>query len=319
MLSDSYVLTVYKCNMDSRQAELSALSNVSYSTMKIVDMDQDGNDEIFLIALDNTGDTAKAMARMLKMNENSISVAGETTINSNVSGYAGITVEEATKQKPLKLYVDANVGDEAMVTDVIYWDTTAKALRAPISNPPAQMRPISYRASRIKSQDINGDGLVEIPLLAKMDGSAYADNLSNSKKNPIGVLHSKDSNVSFLYYTYWNQQDGGELKKVLYTSINNTDGYIFKFPDQWVNRVTIINNPSERRWTFFEWNSENGVLGEELFSITTIPVEKWSASPIPEYKILKQNDAVVYAYKTSERAFSYSVDEMLLNANLVLL
>lgn len=317
VLNDNYILSVYKCDFTSDSAELSSMSNISYSAMKTADMDQDGNDEIFIITSDATDSIAKSTARILKMNENSISVMGETTVNSNVSGYAEIIVEEATDKKPLKLYVDANVGENAMVTDVVYWDSTAKALRAPISNPPAQMHPISYRRAKIKAQDINGDGIVEIPQLVKMNGSAYANKLSANGNASDTMLPVKNETVSFLYYTCWSQQDGGELKKVMYSAANNADGYIFKFPGQWVNRVTVISNPDERRWTFFEWNSEKSVLGNELFSIVTIPLEKWSENPVPEYKILKQTDTVVYAYKITEFAGAYSVDEPLLNANLV--
>lgn len=321
VLSDSYVLSVYKCEFSENSMNLLNMSKVPYSAMKTADMDQDGNDEIFLIASDNTSDTPKFVARMLKMNENSIVVAGETTVNPNVSGYSDILVEEANDQKPLKLYIDANVGDEAMVTDVVYWDSTAKALRAPISNPPSQMRPISYRQAKIKSQDINGDGIIEIPHLVKMEGSAFANKLSADITNKITgtAPASPVDNATFLYYTCWNQQNGGELTTVLYSAINYTDGYIFKFPDLWVNRVTVINNPSERKWTFFEWNSKESSLGEELFSIITVPAEKWTTGPVPEYKILKQSDVVVYAYKLTERADEYSVSEALLNANLVIL
>lgn len=318
VLNDNYILSVYKCNITESAAELSSMSNISYSAMKTADMDQDGNDEIFIITSDNTDNITKSTARMLKMNENSISVMGETTVNSNVSGYADITVEEATDKKPLKLYVDANVGEDAMVTDIVYWDSTAKALRAPISNPPAQMRPISYRRAKIKSQDINGDGIVEIPQLVKMDGSAYANNLSADGAVPEKAPPSKPETVSFLYYTCWSQLDGGDLKKVLYSIVNYDDGYIFKFPRQWVNRVTVISNPNERRWTFFEWSSDKSVLGNELFSIITVPTEKWAENPMPEYKILKQTDTVVYIYKITEHASAYSADEPLLNANLVI-
>lgn len=317
VLNDNYILSVYKCSLTADSADFSSMSNISYSAMKTADMDQDGNEEIFIITSDNTDNITKSTARMLKMNENSISVMGETAVNSNVLSYAEITVEEATDKKPLKLYIDANVGEDAMVTDVVYWDSTAKALRAPISNPPAQMRPISYRQSKIKSQDINGDGIIEIPQLVKMDGSAYADKLSTNGGLPRNSLTGKAATVSFLYYTCWSQQDGGELRNVMYSTVNSEDGYAFKFPDQWVNRVTVISNPNERRWTFFEWNSGKSVLGNELFSIVTIPIEKWAENPAPEYKILKQTDTVVYAYKITEFAPAYSVDEPLLNANIV--
>lgn len=318
VLNNNYILSVYKCTVNTNDVELSSMSNIPYSAMKTADMDQDGNEEIFIITTDNTDNVTKSTAQILKMSENSISVMGETTVNSNVSGYSEITVEEATDKKPLKLYIDATVGEDAMVTDVVYWDSTAKSLRAPISNPPAQMRPISYRQAKIKSQDINGDGIVEIPQLIKMNGSAYADNLSSDKTVSNGNSQLNSQKASFLYYTCWNQQDGGELKKILYSAVNYSDGYIFKFPNQWVNRVTVVSNPSERRWTFFEWNSEKSVIGNELFSVITIPVEKWSKNPIPEYKILKQNDVTVYAYKITDHASAYSADEPLLNANLVI-
>lgn len=317
---ENYVMSVYKCNTGNGSIDLSELSKLSFSAMKVVDMDQDGNDEIFLIEVDNNSDSPRSIAKMLKMNKNSITVVGEVTVNSNVSGYLDILVEEASSQKPLKLYIDANVGDEAMVTDVVYWDSTVKSLRAPISNPAAQMNPITYRQAKIKSQDINGDGIIEIPQLIRMDGSAYATN-NSSDKNRVEVTDTKPllNNESFLYYVYWNQQNGGQFSTVLYSAINSTDGYIFKFTNEWVKRITIISNTSEHKWTFFEWNSEKSSLGEELFSIVTVPLEKWSESPLPEYKILKQNDVTVYAYKIADKAFDYNISESILNTNLVIL
>lgn len=317
---ENYVMSVYKCNIGNDYIDLSELSKLSYSAMKIVDMDQDGNDEIFLIDVNNDSDSPKSIAKMLKMNENSITVVGDVTVNSNVSGYSDILVEEATLQKPLKLYIDANMGDEAMVTDVVYWDSTVKSLRAPISNPIAQLNPISYRQAKIKSQDINGDGIIEIPQLMRMDGSAYATN-NSSEKNKSDITDSKPlfKNESFLYYVYWCHQNGGKLSIELYSAINSTDGYIFKFTNEWFNRVTIISNPSEHKWTFFEWNSEKSSLGEELFSIVTVPLDKWTESPLPEYQILKQNDVTVYAYKLTDKALDYKISESILNSSLVIL
>lgn len=315
----NYVMSVYKCNIQNDYIGLSELSKLSYSAMKVVDMDQDSNDEIFLIDVNNDSDYPRSIAKMLKMNENSITVVGEVTVNSNVSGYSDILVEEATLQKPLKLYIDANVGDEAMVTDVVYWDSTMKSLRAPISNPPVQMAPISYRQAKIKSQDINGDGIIEIPQIMRMDGSAYATNNSSEKgKEDITDPKPLLGNDSFLYYVYWCNQNGGQLLNVLYSAINSTDGYIFKFNNEWFNRVTIISNPSEHKWTFFEWNSEKSSLGEELFSIVTVPLDKWTESPLPEYQILKQNDVTVYAYKITDKALEYKINESVLNSSLVI-
>lgn len=157
----SKVMTVHTVNTsDGKVRGLDTAVNQSYSYMGITDMDSDGKDEILVTWLDNS-DTKlqKSYASLLKMSDDkSITPVGNTvSLDGSVSAYASLKIQKIDKDRAIA-YLDAYKGDDSMITEVIWWDSNAHALVAPLLDPETLSNLKTLRSPAVPSLDIDKDG-----------------------------------------------------------------------------------------------------------------------------------------------------------------
>ena len=105
------------------------------------------------------------------------------------------------------------------------------------------------RQNNIMSEDINGDGIVEIPV--------SIDPISDSIKQDI------------VNYTAWKQFDGSDIYTVKTTAENLSYGYRIMMKDSWVdeNLVIIKNIISNNEWRFLGFSQDDMQYSETVLSI----------------------------------------------------
>ncbi len=117
-------------------------------------------------------------------------------------------------------------------------------------------RPLALRCT-----DIDGDGQIEVPRCAPMEEGEGAS-----------------------YYTYWSEFDGKELLEPLTTFTGASDRFYFLYPEMWIDRVFVRQDPDVQRQYNFVTKAGEIVYSLRVFTIAEFQqlgeAEGWS--PITE-------------------------------------
>lgn len=218
-----YSLSAYSLENDALSE---MLSGSTYSKYAVKDMDQDGNDEIVMIQLDSS-DQSSNRAEYYAAADGKM-VLRNTVPLSQKMGTVEKMHDSALPDSVPALYVtgyvlnkDGEVSSSTVITDIL-------ALRngrlTDISMGAAgENSSTTVRANLVPDQDINGDGILEIPipsLLDSYDSSLFQDNF---------------------YTLRWQQYRlNGTFQVVSSTYHNTTDGWYLTLPDAWTGHISLM-------------------------------------------------------------------------------
>lgn len=299
----SKVVTVHRTtNEKNRVTGLKTMANESYSYIKLVDLDSDGNTELFLSQLDSSKDTPRAYAKLLKLiKKDTISVVGEVNLDGSVSGYSSFKIEIDMNGNPTRIYIDANKGENQMITEVVYWNKSTSTLEAPLVDPQTLTNRLTLRTPGIASMDVDGDGIIEIPT-ETINKEMLATDLGNSNEIKVGI-------------TKWCELKDIQLVPKIYSIVNFNDLYTMVVDNKDIDKIVVYNNLKQRKLTIYD-KTITGEKGSELFSIITVAVGEWSNNPTKGYSILKRNESLVYAYKIYSTGVSRGITPEQLASNI---
>ena len=107
-------------------------------------------------------------------------------------------------------------------------------------------RGIFLRNTKVPCMDINGDGIIEMPVELRED---YAQD--------------KSSEIFFLQYMQYN----GEKSEPVWNGVANTEsGYLFTVPESWNKKVSVQNGSSTDSFVFT--NVKTGAAVLEIFAVS---------------------------------------------------
>lgn len=234
--------------------------NQNYSEMEVMDFLGDGRDEIFTACV--TAGDQPAQAHLIRVKGGNMEIVGTAPLDTGVTRYASVKcglIDETQKG----VVLDGIKASNTMTTEVLYWDKTKKALAAPFYDPATKTAKSTTRSTSVVSKDINGDKIIEIPIVTLMPGytGATADEAD--------------------YLTSWHRYDTrtNTFVRVMSMVINYADGYWFSVPDMWRDKITTKLDPSTRSFSFYQWmpakNSAGGVAGPQLLKIEVFTKKEW--------------------------------------------
>ena len=202
------------------------MSGSTYNKYAVKDMDQDGNDEITLIQLDSS-DQSSNRAEYYTASVGKMTLK-ETVPLSQKMGSVDKIYDSALPGKVPALYItgfvldkDGEVSSSTVVTDIL---ALRKGSLTNISMGAAgENSSTTVRTDLVSDQDINGDGILEIPipsLLENYDNSLFQDNF---------------------YTLRWQQyQLNGTFQVVCTTYHNTADGWYLTLPDSWTGHLSLM-------------------------------------------------------------------------------
>lgn len=211
-----------------------------YSFMDVTDMDKDDMNE-FLILYGSS--SSPAVSAAYKLDSDGKYHEYKTDLNGNFTEFDRLVYGNIGNQRT-GLYVDAVSGSGLIQTDIIYMDSSG--LNKVFSNPEDSLRTV--RPSGLNTSDIDGDGIYEIPVQTKFIGY---DDVPESEQ---------------IKMTEWYIYNGSALEKKYSGYCSVSDGYVFVFPERWVNHVTVKKDIINEELVFTEYK-ENGSKGGELLRI----------------------------------------------------
>lgn len=204
-------LVIYKISVEKDIVKkLSSLGTVSVFDYLFVDLDFDGLNEMFYIYYDNTVSPRHAAARVMEIDaENElIQPSSELKFASDVVSFAGLTSD--LKDGTYRMYIDCIAANSEYFTQIVFYDSEKATLMTPSFLSAEACKKKTSRASKVLSQDINTDYLIEIPV-EKDYPSSETVNLPGGAQEPIKVLEwlrLSEKELQSLGKYYRNTYDG---------------------------------------------------------------------------------------------------------------
>ncbi|MCI1955109.1 MAG: VCBS repeat-containing protein [Oscillospiraceae bacterium] len=262
--------------------------NQSYTDLEVMDFDGDGRDEIFTANV-TVGDQPAA-AHLLRVKDGAMEVMGSAPLDTGVTKYVSVQTG-LINEKQKGVVLDGVKTGNAMVTELLYWDGKKKALEAPFYDPATKTAKSTARNTSVVSRDINGDKIIEIPIVTLMPG--YTGTTADEAD----------------YLTDWHRYDTATntFVRVMSVVIDYPDGYWFSVPDMWRGKITAKTDPSTRSFLFYQWmqspQNAAGVLGPQLLKIEVFTKKEWEshAGTKGYFELYEQDSAVFAAYLPSPK------------------
>ncbi len=255
--------------------------NQNYTDMELMDFDGDGKDEIF--TADVTVGDQPATAHLLRIKNGGVEVMGTAPLDTGVTKYASVRTGMINK-KQNGVVLDGVKASNSMVTDIVYWDRKRKTLEAPFFDSESKTAKSTARNTSVVSKDINGDGIINIPIVVPMPG--YSGTAADEADN----------------LTDWERYDTdtGTLTRIVSMVINYTDGYRFILPEKWRGKITTKIDPATRSFSFYQWQKSpknpGGAAGPQLLRIQVFTKKEWAKkSESGAYFLLSEKDSIIYA------------------------
>lgn len=288
----SKILSVYVCTGTEEKLTVKDVCTEVYSIMENIDVDSDGQLDIFLIQQDLTNNNSpRSTAKVFKMNASgTLDEFGTARLDGGISKYCSIQTDKVSASSPLRIYVDAIKGDAQAITEVLYWSTSSKSLVTPMFSLDTQSNMFTARSELLASQDYDGDGIIEIPSQRPLMGSRKYE----SPKNLYAQMN----------VTSWIEVHSSKDFQFTETLVNAADSYILDFKplENIMGEFTVYSYINTRTWVFKEYSARYETAGEDLFAIICTTKDSANKNGVkPENYLIENDDGTVIYFEAREK------------------
>lgn len=288
----SKILSVYVCTGTEEKLTVKNVCTEVYSIMENIDVDSDGQLDIFLIQQDLTNNNSpRSTAKVFKMNASgTLDEFGTARLDGGISKYCSIQTDKVSASSPLRIYVDAIKGDAQAITEVLYWSTSSKSLVTPMFSLDTQSNMFTARSELLASQDYDGDGIIEIPSQRPLMGSRKYE----SPKNLYAQMN----------VTSWIEVHSSRDFQFTETLVNAADSYILDFKplENIMGEFTVYSYINTRTWVFKEYSARYETAGEDLFAIICTTKDSANKNGVkPENYLIENDDGTVIYFEAREK------------------
>ena len=288
----SKILSVYVCTGTEEKLTVKNVCTEVYSIMENIDVDSDGQLDIFLIQQDLTNNNSpRSTAKVFKMNASgTLDEFGTARLDGGISKYCSIQTDKVSASSPLRIYVDAIKGDAQAITEVLYWSTSSKSLVTPMFSLDTQSNMFTARSELLASQDYDGDGIIEIPSQRPLMGSRKYE----SPKNLYAQMN----------VTSWIEVHSSKDFQFTETLVNAADSYILDFKplENIMGEFTVYSYINTRTWVFKEYSARYETADEDLFAIICTTKDSANKNGVnPENYLIENDDGTVIYFEAREK------------------
>lgn len=276
--SGDRLLSIYSYNGSST----TLLKNEAYTKLLVEDINNDNSDELFIINISFSNQEKVSWGRIVSFdNDFSISQDLKFTLTGMLDVY-NIVCDTylINNEAHTRVYVDGSISESGIITEVINIKHNDFEVLLPFYESNISAQPLTLRDVRVFSQDFDNDGVVEVPTIEKMVGGIEISASSNEKAS--------------LNLTVWSEISNGGLTVDTKCLWNGTYGYMFIYPDEWIDNIACTYNEKEATITFCSLD-ENQTLINTLFSIKSIYEPDWEEDDFG-YTKFDENGVYVYGY-----------------------
>lgn len=243
-----------------------------YTGFLCCDLDDDEQNEIFIHLINTTEGTNKAT--VYNLHEGGIKQTAGCVMDSAVKTASQPQLSVLSNGKTA-IYIDEIKGVGA-VTEVLYLKN-GELVNPLLDTETAYENTKTLRAAALSITDINGDGILEIPVASE--------------------LPAADGSQEKLYYTNWCSFNGEKLTVQLVAVHNTVDGYYFTLPSALVGKIAITKDVVNHRRIIHSFDAAESIVGGRIALVSAIEIETFEdkdfdASGLRE---IARNDTTVFA------------------------
>ncbi len=264
--------------------EAEQLVTTSYTKFLAVNLDRDGHSELMVIRPGPT-ETDRGIVELYSITNGNM----ERSVEVNMSGPADKLKRILTGRlhgDQMAVYVASTVGDQALITDV-YAVVDGTFTNVTFSNESGTSVQ-TMRNYFIYADDIDGDGVIELPHLLDMQ--------------PLSETRGADSHYIIRWYAM--TADGGEVDK-LYTYHDFVGGWYMEMNSQLAARVTVSRSGNE--YIFHLWD-ESQQFSEKLMTVSVLSGQNREEQAGESGRItLLKTDTVIYTATIEPMARRYGL------------
>ncbi len=217
-----------------------------YNHFAVCDLNENGINDILLF---KTG-TAQVVntVSLYSIIDKGVTELSSCKMDESVKTVNEPIVSTLSTGKPA-VYIDLIKGVGA-VTEVIFFEKGK--LVNPLFDPETGETTATLRSVSFGTEDINGDGLPEIPVQSNVPSVAVSD--VNEK----------------LYLTNWCSFNGESLINQTTTMINMNDGYIFTISSKLVGKIAVLKDTEKHVREIYLYDPEDMKVGGSLIYIKAL-------------------------------------------------
>ena len=237
-----------------REGKIVDLYSQPYSLMQLVDIDNDGYQEIVALTA-VSGQVNTTSANVIKYRNGGFEIVDTVEMDAEVTSYLNVKTGFVGNNVSA-LYLDGMKGKNKMKTQILFYDN------GKLQNNFALDKDVDQQLTRqagILSMDIDQDGIIEIPVLELMPG--YADQTESS--DTANVTADRDTQ----YLTHWNVFRDGRFEEKMLSYVNMNFGYLLEIPEELRGKITVKRNTETNEVVFYEYGNSLADTWKELFRL----------------------------------------------------
>ena len=272
------LLSVYSCD----GVTTTLLKTETYSNMFLEDLNNDGSDEIVIFKIVLADNEKQTTSRIIVFNNDFTIKSDEKLSLTGMLEINNITTDniEIDDKKHTRIFVDGAISEIGVITEIIDIENESFDVSLPLYETNQSQKPLTLRASRTYCNDIDNDGVIEIP---------------TDEVLPFGYRITENSNQqNELYMTVWSEFVDSALLVDFKCLMNNSFNYMFVFPDDILSTMSSVYNDNNCTLTFYSVDG-NDQLVDELFSIKAFYEPDWDNNH-NRYVRFAENSTYVYGY-----------------------
>ncbi len=269
------------------EGELESVFDENYSMYKLVSRKNSDSTELILL----TSPQKNSSVRLIRGNSSGeMIVIGVTYLNSQVNLYHNLIEGNIDEETPA-LYVDEQLYDGTYSTEIISLENSRIDNLMTSGDEPNILFDYTIRYEPIFSEDIDGNGIMDIPSQTPMPG--YTD---------------EEDGIPYL--TTYKNLEGRGFRSRQYNYINLDENYRVQLPEEWVDNVTVVLQPENGMVSFRVFNEDLDSSTTELLRIRTYAKNDYRDTfELEQYKELPSSGIIdYYAYIPENVDSSLAID-----------
>lgn len=288
-LNEKVTRTVSLYSFASKQAE--KIKSMIYLKFVVCDLDSNGCSELMVIQ-NGEAESSGGSVRLYSYADGNVVGSVEAKLSVGPEYIRRIAVNMLSSGEPA-VYVASACNENVVITDIF-------ALRDGVFSNISRSNDLgtsmqTLRNYYVYAEDLDGDGVLELPSLLSMMYNTTEQNLIR-------------------WFTI--DIDGRETNK-LYTFHNFEDGWYIELDSEWIDRFAAEKNGSV--YTFYMWNNSYGTA-VPVFTVYSLTGKDRDAQAQTQNRFpLHRGEDVVYAAKMESGSAIYGMTENYLKANFHLI
>lgn len=284
-LNEKVTKTVSLYSFSKEQAE--KIKSMIYIKYVVCDLDGDGSSEMMVIQ-NGEAESSNGIARLYDYSDGSVQGSAEAKLSVSPEQIRRIGINKLSDGEPA-VYIASNYYDSSIITDIFAMKSDVFVNVAQASALGTSIQAVRNRF--LYAEDIDADGILELPALVSMKYNATEQSLIR----------------------WFNlNSDGVEFNK-MYTFHNLEDGWYIRLDNNWIDRFSAERNGND--YTFYMWNNSYG-MAVPIFTVYTLTEKDRDIQAAEQNRFaLYRGEDVVYAAKLESGSAMYGVTENYLQTN----